>query len=798
MSSNNRKNIKPYDGNVHVFYSDDCSDNVYLRAGQGQKLVVEGATSGSPAGSNTDVQFNKNGEMGADSDFTYNYTSKKLTVNNLETDNITASNDISTTYLTVNNDATFSADIFANANVLVNNELTSDTINAVSILTENFYSSGFSNFFDLHVDNDIDVTNDVSANNIIAVTSIETTDFVSSGTSDLNIANIDQLNTDEINTGSITSDSITVDSITSDIITSDSITTNDLVVINDATFNNFTANGTFSVSSIGANKTVIYNDSDQLVGSQNFNYDGTYLSVLTGGIKSNNFYGSTTTDSLGYNEIFRGAGPQNCVTAFTSNYLFLGTDVSMAKDVNYVSFSAPKFVFGASDGGISIWNETSGTFNEYGSILTFSNFTFDADVKWTAINDDASVAVLCDLDDSIGGPYATTFTRSGSVWSTISIYSPCIRVRLTGSGLSTKMLTFSKTDEFYLVNWNGTDWTSKITLFNAASSPSLTRSWPIAITSSFAYIGHNNTIRKYNLSGVLQTTISLTNLSSLDAYGSTLLCYVEAGDLYIVDNGATTFIDVDIGQKCCTNGTYVFLTTSFNTIRIYSKVNGVWTKSTNDTTLTGMTGQISCNANYLAIGRPGTGTYGTGTIYKIEPYTNSGIIVNTLNLNNSNKTSLNSSAGVDITGNVSITGSMNCTNGYAEVYGTGIQGLVTGWNRVTSSYLNTISTSGISPPSITNGRITVTKAGTYLVGFNVAVQIGATSNAAMITKNVVGSFAYSSNLNTVDRSGMNGTWLFPNCIVNDYFDIFIFVGANKNTETGGGTIPGYFYAYMIA
>lgn len=41
-----RKDPKYYDGNNHIFYSDDGAANIYLRAGEGQTLVVEGSGGG--------------------------------------------------------------------------------------------------------------------------------------------------------------------------------------------------------------------------------------------------------------------------------------------------------------------------------------------------------------------------------------------------------------------------------------------------------------------------------------------------------------------------------------------------------------------------------------------------------------------------------------------------------------------------------------------------------------------------------------------------------------------------------
>ncbi len=403
-----------------------------------------------------------------------------------------------------------------------------------------------------------------------------------------------------------------------------------------------TLSGTTSIN-VGSNTQVIYNNGTSLIGSQNFTYDQTDLFVA-GGIKTGNIYGSTTTNTLGYNEIYRGTAPFSCVTTETANFDDLGTDVVMARSDNLVAWACPK----PDDGGASVWSETSpSVFSEYtADLLTYSALTTGAGTKFIALNEDADLLVITNGDITNG--IANTWTRSGDTWS----LEPGSLVSISACRASgTRLFSYNYSSNFRTHTWNGSSWVLEQAILTPNLPQNFNLDYPIAIDNTrlaFSY-GSNTYLYTYNGSWVLSQTIALGAIS-IDYYNN-ILTHLTTTTLRIYESGSlTATFTITNCTHCCTNGTYVFVITSTGVIRIYRKVGSVWTVSVNTYTLTGG-GKMSASSDYLAVGAPTIGTYGTGYIFKIETYSNEPVLINTIDLVDSNsRISINSSSGIT-TGN---------------------------------------------------------------------------------------------------------------------------------------------------
>lgn len=501
----------------------------------------------------------------------------------------------------------------------------------------------------------------------------------------------------------------------------------------------------FNISTLTPTNSVLYNNSGSIAGSTNFTYNGVDL-YLSEGIKLKKIYGfssSTTTDSLGYNEIYRGTAPQNCVTSKTTDNRALGTDVSFAKSANYVAYACPFYTFGASKGSMSIWTGSGTSFVEYGSVLTFTNFTLEANIKFCSINDDATIAVLCDGNLSRGN--ITSFTRSGSVWTSVSNTSEFSAVKLSQD----KMISYDYNSNFNVHNWSGSGWNLAQNLVNNFLPDSYSLDYPMTINSTklaYCYSG-NVFIWTFSTSWVNSLTISFSAIS-ID-YSGTVLAMVNSSTLRIYESDVLV-ISFAVANlvSCCTNGTYVFTIDNVGAIRIYSKISGTWTKSTNNTTLTSG-GKMSCNANYLSVGTPSVGTYGSASIYQIVPYTNQGAILTTINmLDGSNRIVIDTAAGTIFnTGAVTIsdtTESSSNITGCLKLAG----GLGTLKNINAAGSLTTSSTGSV----ITNSGITDSSSyttGSTILSGGIGVAKNIYTNSGVTLQNTLSTF---TNLGTVDAS----------------------------------------------
>ena len=368
----------------------------------------------------------------------------------------------------------------------------------------------------------------------------------------------------------------------------------------------------------GTNGSVQYNNNNMLAGDTNFIYDPVSYIAKVPTLRTNTIQGTNTSNSLGFNEITRPGfyTPQTLITSKTTTLRSLGTDVNMAKDSNYVAFACPWYIFGASQGGTSVWSGVSNVFSEYSSALGNINFTTEASVNYTSINEDGSLCAVSSLDQINN---VSIHRRTGATWAPQSSFSG-----VQGCKFSTNYLFYYDANSNFRVHfYNGSSWALQSNiLLGTGGSIDYPLAFPNDSTVIFYYLGQ---IRIYNRSGTSWTinqNITLASVSSIDASG-TILCAVASGILYIYDNYILrASLAIPNAVYATTNGTYVFVSTNTNRIYIAKEaLEDIWQLSFNYTDFTGAK-KLSCNNTYLAVGAPTIGTFGTGIMYIIAAYVN--------------------------------------------------------------------------------------------------------------------------------------------------------------------------------
>ena len=97
------------DVDTHLNTSSATSSQVLSWNGSDYAWVAQSGGSGTPAGADTQVQFNSSGSFGADADFTYNSTTNTLTVENLVASSIAPPSTLTGTY-TISSPTTITLD----------------------------------------------------------------------------------------------------------------------------------------------------------------------------------------------------------------------------------------------------------------------------------------------------------------------------------------------------------------------------------------------------------------------------------------------------------------------------------------------------------------------------------------------------------------------------------------------------------------------------------------------------------------------------------------------------------------
>ena len=412
-------------------------------------------------------------------------------------------------------------------------------------------------------------------------------------------------------------------------------------------------------ASIGANKQVIYNNNGLLSGSSKMSFDGSVFysqdSISTGSLD-----GSVSSDSVGYNQIYQGTGPQSVVTTQISDLDDVGTDVSMARNVNRVAFAAPK----SGDGGSSIWTKGASIFEEYTEgVVSYKTALTSPNLKFSSFDEDAIILVVF-AGDTTGT--ITTWDCGSETFVDISTQSFGLSA---GKISEDRMLAYDYNSNFKCYQLVGDDWVLKQTLLTNGLPISYSLDYAITISGTKLAFSYGSATYVYNFDFVSWSLISTIPFGaiSLDYY-SGVLAHVTTGDLRIYENfNLVATFNVANLLHTCTNGTYVFTITSTGVIRIYSKVSGVWTMSVNTYNAGSDSKKMSCNSGYLAVGRPSVAPRGEGYIFQIQTYTNGPIIVNTLDLvNNTSQIDITAAAGVKFS---TSTESSSITTGSVQLLG---------------------------------------------------------------------------------------------------------------------------------
>lgn len=412
---------------------------------------------------------------------------------------------------------------------------------------------------------------------------------------------------------------------------------------------------------VGSNKQVIYNNAGTLAGSNKMTFDGSELYVKDI-VSTENIYGSISTDAVGYNEIYRGTSPASLVTTQTSDLSAMGTDVIMCKESNRAFFACPK----TNLGGVSFWH-LSGTFQQYTDTIlgwTTPPTPVSPSVKFCASDETGSLLVI--FDGSLAGSIDTYDIDTTLSFSLTRQTLGLSAGRIYGS----VMFAYDYNSNFKVFNFDSVNslWVLSQTLMSNGLATNYSLDYPIAIHGTKLAFSYG--LRTYvyeNTSGTWNPLYTiLTGSISLDLFGAVLVTNTTT-DLRIFESGVlqATFSVTSI-TYCCTNGTYVFCITSGGVIRIYRKVSNVWTVSVNTYTLTNGR-KMSCNANYLTVGKPTVGANGECNVFQIIPYVPSSFTVNTLDLvSASNQIEITANSGVKFS---TVTDSTSIATGSVQLLG---------------------------------------------------------------------------------------------------------------------------------
>ncbi len=415
-------------------------------------------------------------------------------------------------------------------------------------------------------------------------------------------------------------------------------------------------------ASVGSPTDIIYNDAGTLTGSPNFTYDGTDV-FLAGNLETSHLVGAEYSDQLGHNEIYRGIDPQTVVSPDTVYSRNLGNDVCMSKGSNTVVYACP-YPTPGSGGAISVWSESGGTFSYYDDSLLNSNIS-NTNVKFCAINEDGDLTACVSGDLGFGN--MTTFTLDGlGMWNYAGDLGSVSAMRISND----RVFLYDYLSNFKTyIRFAGT-WApeSSIQLNDLPVDRNL--DYPIAIdntTLAFSY-GSITKVFKYTSSWALSATLSYASID-MD-YCANVCVLLQTSAIRIFENEVLIrTISVANGVHITTNGTYIFVVTSSSVIKIYSKIDGIWSKSVNDYQALG-NGKMSANADYLSMGVPTLGTYGTAFIWKIEPYADAPFLIgNDIDLITNEDINISSENG-NVQINTDNTARAQITNeGNTEIYG---------------------------------------------------------------------------------------------------------------------------------
>lgn len=345
--------------------------------------------------------------------------------------------------------------------------------------------------------------------------------------------------------------------------------------------------------------------------------------------------GQTETDDLGFNEIYRGSDPDRLLNTYISDGLYMGSDVSMSQDVNYIASACPLYIYGASKGGVSVYNNPSGEWNEYSSLLPYTTFTTEATVNHCSIDETAEWIALTDGADHVSS--CDFYRRSGSTWNYFNNKTGIFVIKLSDN----YAMCVNRTTGFFTYKFDGVNWVFDQSLeYVGMPTPSdqpcfISKNHLGFCTIGLLYLFQRDFLGTW--SNIFSVSLTLSSMDGkTDDDGNLLMACCTTTDLYIFENTTQVqVLSIPNARRCSTNGKYIFVTTSDNKVYIARKKDGVWGLSVNYTTLEGCD-FLSCNSGYVSIGTP-TLTLsgierGAVSVYEIVDYENELIDNNRINL----------------------------------------------------------------------------------------------------------------------------------------------------------------------
>lgn len=573
-----------YNGTTHIFYSDN-SDEVVIKAGQGQTLTIPGYQKGDLI-------------AGAGLSRTDNTMSANVDGLTIGTNELTGALEVKDSGITNAKLMYKTINVIPQEGLAGGGNTTLGGTVSLKVLVDNstIEISGITNKIQLK-----DQTNYVKTagdQNIAGDKVFEKVSF-----SDLDSNKISLKCPDNI-TSNYTMTLPTTSGTTGQVLTTD-------------------GTGTLSWSSGGAGGAsgldtyVQFNDALAMGSDSSFTYDKTVSELSAPTTVSNNFKSKISTDALGYNELSN----KQALTQDTSG-VFYNTGYSVAiTNRNAADGSKTRILAGcpvinssSSNGGGLTWDSISDA--EYGSQTTYQMSTFCDDVGGYSVDISESGDNFC-YSKFGANSVISVYKWNGSSYNTPRTisgfgFNSC---KITDGGY---VLVSNQSNNLSVYIYTGPGWTLQQQILNGAVSI-----FEIQGTNLWYYSG--TSVYKWTRSGTTWTQTSSftcdTSPNSMSISGNVILLHYGSYVKIYEDEILTATLNQGGITSACTNGTYVFFV-AFDKIYIAHKVSGVWTLSTNYTQSADVS-SIACNENRLVIGRKTVDTYGRIDVYHIDPYTNS-------------------------------------------------------------------------------------------------------------------------------------------------------------------------------
>lgn len=573
-----------YNGTTHIFYSDN-SDEVVIKAGQGQTLTIPGYQKGDLI-------------AGAGLSRTDNTMSAKVDGSTIGTNELSGALEVKDSGIT-------------------NAKLFYKTIN---ILPQEGLAGGGNASLGSSVS--LKVLTDNSTIEVSGITNKiqlkDSTNYVKTG-GDQNIAGNKVF--EKVSFSDLDSNTISLkcpDNITSNYTLTLPTTsgTTGQVLTTDGT-------GTLSWSSGGAGGAsgldtyVQFNDGGAMGSDSSFVYKKSATELSAPITVSNNFKSKISTDTLGYNELAN----KQALTQYTTGEFYNTGHAVAITNRNSASGSKTRILAGApvvnyggsSNGGAITWDNVSDAV--FGSPTPYQVSTFCDDIGGQSVDISESGDNFCYSRNGMnsviyvykwnGSSYNTQRTISGHGFNSCKI---------TDGGYVLVSNQSNNLSVYYYTT--GPNWVLQQQILNGAVSI-------FEIQGSNLWYYSGTSIYKWTLSGGVWTQTSSfvvdPSPNSMSISGNVILLHYGSYVKIYEDEILTATLNQGGITLACTNGTYVFFV-AFDKIYIAHKVSGVWTLSTNYTQSADVSA-IACNENRLVIGRKTVDTYGRIDVYNIDPYT---------------------------------------------------------------------------------------------------------------------------------------------------------------------------------